>query len=144
MKITKATRSINIGAGIAMAVLGFAAAGAGIWLMAKGSKPVPVVVPTPVPDLAACRALAPQYRLVERPAPKVPAGQKAPWAADGIHFIQSDLNDPRLQLLNITAFQTHCGITLDYFCLGDGCLAQSGNFMHAVFLPRVPVGGGGA
>lgn len=141
MKLTKATRNINIGAGIAMAILGFASAGGGLWLLYKGVQPTPVVVPPPVPDLAACRALAPLHRLVERPAPKPAVGQKSPWSAEGIHFIQSDINDPSGQLLNISAFQTRCGLTLEYFCMGEGCQRQSGSFLHAVFLPRVPITG---
>ncbi len=144
MNITKATRQINIGAGVLMATLGVVALGASVWLLMKGATPTPVLVPPPVSDVATCKALAPVYGLMEQSTPKLPKDVKAPWSPDGLHFIQANQNDPKMQLLNITAFQTRCSMSLDYFCMGVACEKVGGSFMRAVFMPKVPVASTGA
>lgn len=139
MNITKATRQLNIGAGVAMAILGVAGLGAAVWLTVKGANPTPVLVPPPAADIPSCKALAPVYGLMEQPAPKLGKDQPLPWSPEGLHFVQSNQNDPKAQLLNVTAFQTRCSMTLDYFCMGVACDKLGGSFMRAVFVPKVPV-----
>lgn len=139
MSITKATRQINIGAGVTMAVFGMATMGAAIWLTVKGATPTPVLLPSPAADVVSCKSLAPVYGLMEQAAPKLPKDVKEPWSAEGLHFIQADQSDPKAQLLNVTAFQTRCAMTLDYFCMGVACEKLGGAFMRAVLVPKVPV-----
>lgn len=144
MNITKATRQLNIGAGIAMGVLGVIALSSALWLTFKASTPTPVLIPPPAADIPSCKALAPVYGLMEQAAPKLGKDAQGkdvqiPWSADGLHFIQANQNDPKAQLLNVTAFQTRCSMTLDYFCMGVACEKLGGSFMRAVLVPKVPV-----
>lgn len=140
MKVFTATRQLNLGAGVLLGILGLVALGITFWVTSRAATAEKIILPPPTVDVAACKAIAPKHGLVEHAPPTLAKGIKAPWSPDGIHFVQSRLEDAKEQILNATAFQARCNMEMNYFCMGSACAQQGGNYMRLVLVPKVTLG----